>query len=77
MTSAARFASFLETHTMATLGPLLADGRGVHAPALSGRWRRRMSQDLPSTQNFLDFCRFELNVETLIEQPNQRIVTFI
>jgi len=36
-----------------------------------------MSQDLPSAQNYFNFCRFELNVETLIEQPNQRIVTFI
>jgi hypothetical protein len=36
-----------------------------------------MSQDLPSTQNYFNFCRFELNVETLIEQPNQRIMTLI
>ena len=36
-----------------------------------------MSQDLPSTQNCFNFCRFELDVETLIEQPNQRIVALI
>jgi hypothetical protein len=35
-----------------------------------------MSQDPPSTQNYFNFCRFELDVETPIEQPNQRIVTF-
>jgi hypothetical protein len=29
-----------------------------------------LSQDLPSTQNCFDFCRFELDVETLIEQLN-------
>jgi hypothetical protein len=28
-----------------------------------------MSQDLPSAQNYFNFCRFELNVETLIESP--------
>ena len=36
-----------------------------------------MSQDLPGTQNCFNFCRFELDVETLIEQPNQRIVALI
>ena len=29
-----------------------------------------MSQDLPSAQNYFNFCRFELNVETLIEEFN-------
>src|SRR5689334_16756620 len=36
-----------------------------------------MSQDLPTAQNHFDFCRFELDIETLIEAPDQRIVTFI
>jgi hypothetical protein len=76
-TSAARFASFLETHTMAALGPIAGLWAGRPRTCPERPIGRRMSQDLPSTQNYFNVCRFELDVETSIKQPNQRIVTFI